>query len=60
MRQMQRVMPIVFAVIYISIPVGVNIYFIVSSLFRISQQEFMYRRDPHIRSSMAALTSAAL
>jgi YidC/Oxa1 family membrane protein insertase len=55
MQQMQRIMPIVFAVIYIAIPAGVNVYFIVSSLFRIGQQEFMYRRDPHIRASMEAL-----
>lgn len=57
MQQMQRIMPIVFAVIYIAIPAGVNVYFIVSSLFRISQQEFMYRRDPHIRESMAQLSA---
>ncbi len=55
MQQMQRIMPIIFAVIYIAIPAGVNIYFIVSSLFRISQQEFMYRRDPHIRESLAQM-----
>jgi hypothetical protein len=33
----------------------VNIYFIVSSLFRIGQQEFMYRRDPHIQDAMSKL-----
>lgn len=57
MQQMQRIMPIVFAVIYIAIPAGVNVYFIVSSLFRISQQEFMYRRDPHIRESLAQMNA---
>jgi YidC/Oxa1 family membrane protein insertase len=55
MQQMQKIMPIIFAVIYIAIPAGVNVYFIVSSLFRIGQQEFMYRRDPHIRDSLALL-----
>lgn len=55
MQQMQRIMPIIFAVIYIAIPAGVNVYFIVSSLFRIGQQEFMYRRDPHIRESLAQM-----
>jgi len=59
MQQMQRIMPIIFAVIYIAIPAGVNVYFIVSSLFRIGQQEFMYRRDPHIRQAMEALNSRA-
>jgi YidC/Oxa1 family membrane protein insertase len=55
MQQMQRIMPIIFAVIYIAIPAGVNVYFIVSSLFRIGQQEFMYRRDPHIRASLSQM-----
>jgi YidC/Oxa1 family membrane protein insertase len=44
------------AVIYISIPAAVVVYFIVSSLFRIGQQEWMYRRDPHIVGSMKELS----
>jgi YidC/Oxa1 family membrane protein insertase len=59
MQQMQKVMPIIFAVIYIAIPAGVNVYFIVSSLFRIGQQEYMYRRDPHIRESLSQLNARA-
>ena len=59
MQQMQKVFPIIFAVIYISIPAGVNVYFIVSSLFRIAQQEYMYRRDPAIRESMEHLKTRA-
>jgi YidC/Oxa1 family membrane protein insertase len=55
MQQMQKVMPLIFAVIYISIPAGVNVYFIVSSLFRIGQQEFMYRHDPQLREAMEKL-----
>jgi len=55
MQQMQKVMPLIFAVIYISIPAGVNVYFIVSSMFRIGQQEFMYRRDPQLQASLAKL-----
>ena len=55
MQQMQKVMPLIFAFIYISIPAGVNVYFIVSSLFRIGQQEFMYRRDPQLQASLAKL-----
>jgi len=55
MQQMQKFLPLVFAVIYISIPAAVNVYFIVSSLFRIGQQEVMYRRDPHIQASLAKL-----
>ena len=59
MQQMQKIFPLIFAVIYISIPAGVNVYFIVSSLFRIAQQEVMYRRDPHIQASMAKLSARA-
>ncbi|MGH9307599.1 MAG: membrane protein insertase YidC [Acidimicrobiales bacterium] len=45
---LQKIMPIVFVFIYISIPAGVNIYFVISSLFRIGQQELMYRFDPKV------------
>jgi YidC/Oxa1 family membrane protein insertase len=55
MQRMQRMFPLVFAVIYISLPAGVNLYFIVSSLFRMVQQEVMYRLDPHIRASLERL-----
>jgi YidC/Oxa1 family membrane protein insertase len=57
MQQMQKIMPLMMAVIYISIPAAVVVYFIVSSLFRIGQQEWMYRRDPHIVGSMKELSS---
>jgi YidC/Oxa1 family membrane protein insertase len=59
MQTMQRVMPIFFAVIYISIPAGVNIYFIVSSLFRIAQQDGMYRWDPSLQSALERLRKNA-
>jgi YidC/Oxa1 family membrane protein insertase len=55
MQTMQRVMPIFFALIYISIPAGVNIYFIVSSLFRIAQQDGMYRWDPSLQAALERL-----
>ena len=42
-QMMQRYMPLIFAVIYISIAAGVNVYFIVSSLCRIGIQEAMFR-----------------
>jgi YidC/Oxa1 family membrane protein insertase len=57
-RQLQRVqkaLPIVFAVIYITVPAGVNIYFLVSGLIRVVQQELIFRFDPHIRQSLHAL-----
>jgi YidC/Oxa1 family membrane protein insertase len=55
MQKMQKIFPVFFALIYISIPAGVNVYFIISAAFRICQQELMYRRDPHIRSTLERL-----
>jgi membrane protein insertase Oxa1/YidC/SpoIIIJ len=54
-KRMKRVLPIVFAIIYISVPAGVNIYFIVSGFIRIAQQELIHRFDPGIRESLHAL-----
>lgn len=53
----QKIMPIVFAIIYISIPAGVNVYFVVSSLFRIVQQELMYRFDPAVKSALVPIAA---
>jgi YidC/Oxa1 family membrane protein insertase len=55
----QKIMPLVFAIIYISIPAGVNVYFVVSSLFRIVQQELMYRFDPAVKSALVPLGAGA-
>jgi YidC/Oxa1 family membrane protein insertase len=55
LQTMQRVMPVIFAFIYINIPAGVNVYFIVSSLFRIGQQDGMYRWDPNLKEAMDRL-----
>jgi YidC/Oxa1 family membrane protein insertase len=43
MQMIQRYMPLIFAVIYIRISAGVNIYFVVSSLCRIGIQEAIFR-----------------
>lgn len=48
-QMLTRYMPLVFAFIYIGIPAAVNIYFVVSSVCRIGQQELMFRYDPVIR-----------
>lgn len=53
MQMMTRVMPIVFGVISFSIAAGVNVYFLVSAMFRIAQQEFMYRFDPVLKRHVA-------
>ncbi len=59
MQQMQKIMPLIFAIIYIRISAGVNVYFIVSSLFRVAQQEYMYRHDPDLRGSLEKLRARA-
>jgi len=43
MQMMQRYMPLIFAVIYLRISAGVNVYFVVSSLCRIGIQEAIFR-----------------
>lgn len=53
MARMQKFFPLIFGVIYISIPAAVNIYFIVSNLFRIAQQELMFRFDPVVKAMSA-------
>lgn len=42
-QMMMKVMPIAFAVIYVIIPAGVVVYFLVSNVFRIVQQGFITR-----------------
>ncbi|GEM_PF-303968 len=54
MQKYTKFMPLIFGIIYIEIPAGVNIYFFVSSLFRIGQQELMYRYDPQLKAHLAA------
>lgn len=41
-----KVMPAFFGLISLSIPAGVNVYFLTSALFRIAQTAAMYRFDP--------------
>lgn len=55
MQQMQKFMPLIFLVLYIALPAGVGVYFIVSSLFRVAQQEWMYKHDPTIVGAIAEL-----
>jgi YidC/Oxa1 family membrane protein insertase len=56
MQTIQKITPLIFIVFYIYIPAAVDVYFIVSSLFRIGQQEWMYRRDPEVIASLGLLT----
>ncbi len=59
MQTMQRIMPLFMALIYISIPAAVNVYFITSSLFRIAQQSYMYRYDKQIVETVSKLQERA-
>lgn len=43
MQAMQKYMPLIFAVIYLRIAAGVNVYFIVSAACRIGIQEWVFR-----------------
>jgi YidC/Oxa1 family membrane protein insertase len=56
MQSMQKYMPLIFLFIYIALPAGVGLYFIVSSLFRVGQQEWMYKHDPTIVAAIQELT----
>jgi YidC/Oxa1 family membrane protein insertase len=49
MQSMQKIFPLFFGLISITIQAGVNVYFLVSALCRIGQQSLMYRHDPVLR-----------
>lgn len=55
MQAVQKLMPLFFVFFYIVLPAGVGIYFIVSGLFRIGQQEYMYKHDPKIVATIGEL-----
>lgn len=52
MQMMNRVTPLFSGLVSLNLPGGVSLYFLISNLFRISQQSLMYRFDPHLRSHM--------
>ena len=64
MQMMTKVLPPVFGLISLSIAAGVNVYFLVSGLFRIAQQGAMYRFDPtlaaHARSHTKEVETKAV
>ena len=56
----QQISTLVFGFIYLDIPAGVVVYFLVSGVFRVVQQELMWRHDPTLRShSLEARRKAA-
>ncbi len=52
MQMMNRIMPLFSGIFSFSLPGGVTLYFLVSNLFRITQQSLMYRFDPHLKAHM--------
>jgi YidC/Oxa1 family membrane protein insertase len=52
-QMMQKIFPVLFGVISLSIPAGVVVYFIVSNLFRVAQQGLMYKFDPQLKSAIS-------
>ncbi|WP_298338310.1 YidC/Oxa1 family membrane protein insertase [Ferrimicrobium sp.] len=46
----QQISTLVFGFIYLDIPAGVVVYFLVSGIFRVVQQELMWRHDPTLRA----------
>jgi YidC/Oxa1 family membrane protein insertase len=52
-QMLTKVMPLFSGFISLSLPGGVTLYFLVSNLFRISQQSLMYRFDPHLKAHVA-------
>lgn len=51
MQAMQKFMPLIFAVIYVRIAAGVNVYFIVSSACRIGLQMWSFRAQPAVEEA---------
>lgn len=54
-QRVQKWVPLVLAFVYVSVPAGVVVYFIASSLIRMLQQAVTYRRDPEVRTSLEKL-----
>jgi YidC/Oxa1 family membrane protein insertase len=48
--RLQQSTTLLFGFIYLDVPAGVALYFVVSGLFRIAQQELMWRHDPVLRA----------
>ena len=59
MQSMQKIFPLFFGLISITIQAGVNVYFLVSALCRIGQQSLMYRHDPVLRRQVENARNAA-
>ena len=59
MQTMTRIMPLMFLFIGFSTPAGLNVYFLVSALFRIVQQWTIYRLHPELLAGRGSPPVAA-
>ena len=50
-QMMTKIMPLLFGVWAFIFSAGLNVYFLVSTLFRIAQQDLMYRMDPALAAT---------
>ncbi|TML41158.1 MAG: YidC/Oxa1 family membrane protein insertase [Actinobacteria bacterium] len=50
-QMMTKIMPLLFGVWAFIFSAGLNVYFLVSTLFRIAQQDLMYRLDPALAAT---------
>ena len=51
--KMMKYLPLIFVVFCIRFPAGVIVYYVMSNLCRITQQDLMYRFDPRVKSLVA-------
>lgn len=58
MQQMTKIMPLMFLVFGFTLPAGLNVYFLISSIFRIGQQALIYRMDPSLTPAAATAGGA--
>jgi YidC/Oxa1 family membrane protein insertase len=56
---MNRIFPVMTGMISLNLPAGIALYFVISNLFRIGQQEAMYRWDPHVSKHAKELAHEA-
>lgn len=57
MQTMTRVMPLMYLVFGFTLPAGLNVYFLVSSVFRIGQQALIYKMDPSLLPTTTNVSS---
>ena len=56
MQQMTKIMPLMYLVFGFTLPAGLNVYFLISSIFRIGQQTLIYKMDPTLSPGHASRT----